>query len=376
MSEEQKATQPQPQKVQKHIAPVQLGRGVLFRSMAEVWATARAFVDNGLSPKARDGDSKDSQVAKVAAAMIKGLAIGLDPVTSMSTITVVNGRAKSDVNLRLGLVRKSGLLAEWVVKYEGEKDTKDYKCLVFARRADTGEPCERDFSVADAQKAGLWNKDVWRGYGEKRMLYNRAAGFVLDDLFSDVVLGFDHGLPGEPEVAPDDPGDGDPTKATVLALARAPRPSGADPLLDGLMNSATTAVAGNVVEPGVPGSGDAKAAVSGSSPDSPADLKPIVEAQISKGVDEALPTAEKGAKAKKTRTKRESAENVEAPAEALPTDDGELRGKLFSLALTKVGGDYDQAMQLLKKAAGTVVINALKGRELRDAYEKMGKLNP
>jgi hypothetical protein len=131
-----------------------------------------------------------------------------------------------------------------------------------------------------------------------------------------------------------------------------------------------------VVEPGVPGSGDAKAAVSGSSPDSPADLKPIVEAQISKGVDEALPTAEKGAKAKKTRTKRESAENVEAPAEALPTDDGELRGKLFSLALTKVGGDYDQAMQLLKKAAGTVVINALKGRELRDAYEKMGKLNP
>lgn len=216
-------------------ARVRFGTGVLFSSMAEIWATAKAFVENGIAPKG-------ATAASVAASIIKGIPLGLDPVTAMSTITVVNGRAKSDVVLRLGQVRRSGLTAApgyWRRSWVGTFPQDDFGCRIEACRADTREPQDWTFTVKDAKTAGLWGKNnsPWIGY-VKRMLYNRAAGYVLDDLFSDVTLGWDHAGPDEdePEQLPAAPAPAtlpEPASAPMAALPEASQP---DPLLS--MNGA------------------------------------------------------------------------------------------------------------------------------------------
>lgn len=166
-------------------AVVRLGQGVLFQSVAEVWAVADGLRKGGAGPKG-------STTGSIAASIIKGQTLGLDPVTAMSFITVVNGRASLMGDLALGLIRKTGLvnpksggfLRE---AWEGEGETR--RCVMSACRHDTGEEMSRSFSVAEARKAGLIGKTaIWSGF-QDRMLRYRALGFLLRDLFSDVLMG-------------------------------------------------------------------------------------------------------------------------------------------------------------------------------------------
>ena len=173
------ATQP------KTNAVVRLGAGVLFASVAEVWALADNLRKGGAGPKG-------ATTASIAASIIKGQSLGLDCVTAMSFVTVVNGRASLMGDLALGLIRKSGLVnpklggylrEEWTGEGEGRT------CTMSAKRHDTGEEMVRSFSVAQARVAGLIGKTaIWTGF-QDRMLRYRALGFLLRDLFSDILLG-------------------------------------------------------------------------------------------------------------------------------------------------------------------------------------------
>jgi hypothetical protein len=176
---EEKVTYP------KTNATMALGRGILFQSVAEVWAVADGLRKGGAGPKG-------GTTGSVAASIIKGQTLGLDPITSMSYITVVNGRASLMGDLALGLVRKSGLVNPKAGGYlrevwtgEGEART----CTMSAKRHDTGEEMARSFSVTQARAAGLLGKTtMWTAF-QDRMLRYRALGFLLRDLFSDILLG-------------------------------------------------------------------------------------------------------------------------------------------------------------------------------------------
>lgn len=111
-----------------------------------------------------------------------GAEIGLAPLQAMQSIAVINGRPSIWGDAMLALVRGSGLM-----EYITEAPT-DAGCVCKLKRR--GEPeVQREFSVEDAKKAGLWGKSgPWQQH-PKRMMQMRARAFALRDVFPDVLRG-------------------------------------------------------------------------------------------------------------------------------------------------------------------------------------------
>jgi hypothetical protein len=91
----------------------------------------------------------------------------------------------------LGLCQRSGKFdfsahREW---YTGTPYNDDFTAHVTVRRKGTTHSVDWVYSVADARKARLWEKDgTWTTH-PKRMLKYRARAFALRDAFPDVLMG-------------------------------------------------------------------------------------------------------------------------------------------------------------------------------------------
>ena len=175
------------QPAQRFNAAVKPGVGVLFASVGEVWAVAEGL-------KKGDAGPEGASTAQIFASIMKGQAIGIDPIQSMSSITVVKGRASLMGDLALGLIRSSKLLGSYRREWVGTEGQDDYGCRISMSRSDTNEALDYTFTWAESKRAGIVNtraggvKAVWAGF-MKRMLYYRALGFAARDLFSDVLMG-------------------------------------------------------------------------------------------------------------------------------------------------------------------------------------------
>jgi hypothetical protein len=152
--------------------------GVELRSIEDLYRFGKAVVESGLAPNAY------KKPEQIMVAVQAGAEIGFGPMQSLQSFAVIGGKPTLMVEPALALVRRSGLLRNKSELWEGEGDER--RCTVNLWRE--GERCERSFSMADAKRAGLAGKDVWRSYPD-RMLYARAMGFALRDLFADVLRG-------------------------------------------------------------------------------------------------------------------------------------------------------------------------------------------
>ena len=111
-----------------------------------------------------------------------GMEIGLQPLQSMQSIAVINGRPSIWGDAMLALVRSSGLLEAI------NEDVTDSKAVCTIKRRGEQEVV-REFSMQDAKQAGLTGKQgPWAQY-PKRMLQMRARAFALRDVFPDVLRG-------------------------------------------------------------------------------------------------------------------------------------------------------------------------------------------
>lgn len=138
---------------------------------------ARVMSNSGMFP-----NFKQPEQAFVAIA--KGMALGLDPMSSLESIAVINGRAGIFGDAALALVMASGLLEDIEETFEGENCAV---CRVSRKGKKTA--VEARFDQEDAKRAGLWGKGgPWTQY-PKRMLKLRARGFALRDAFPDVLKG-------------------------------------------------------------------------------------------------------------------------------------------------------------------------------------------
>lgn len=130
---------------------------------------------------------------KVFAILLAGMEIGLAPNQALDSIMMgKNGRLSIWGDGALALVRASGLLEsieEWV---DGEGEARTGHCKATRK----GEK-ERHytFSIADANRAGLIERargkngdGPWITY-QDRMLVMRPRGFLLRDVFPDVLRG-------------------------------------------------------------------------------------------------------------------------------------------------------------------------------------------
>ena len=111
-----------------------------------------------------------------------GMEIGLQPLQSMQSIAVINGRPSIWGDAMLALVRSSGLLEAI------NEDVTESKAVCTIKRRGEQEVV-REFSMQDAKQAGLTGKQgPWAQY-PKRMLQMRARAFALRDVFPDVLRG-------------------------------------------------------------------------------------------------------------------------------------------------------------------------------------------
>ena len=136
---------------------------------------AQMICNAGLAPESMKTPEQ------VVAAIFHGLEIGLKPLQAVQSIAVVNGRPCVWGDAAIGLVQASGLLESFEEHFEGEPDKDDYRAVCTVKRIENPAPIIREFSIADAKVAQLWNKrGPWQNY-PKRMLQMRARSWALRD---------------------------------------------------------------------------------------------------------------------------------------------------------------------------------------------------
>lgn len=183
---------------------------IVPQSFEDTMRISRAVVASGLAPAALIGKlTGDDAAAAVAVAIMSGAELGLKPMVSLRSFTVINGKPALYGDGLINVVRMSGKVAYLRTGCE----IRDGKMVGFceAKRLDTGEEKRVEFSQDNAIRARLWDdratvkKQVWEN-GQKvwrdnvpndapwyrfpeRMLAWRAAGYCLRELFGDVLGG-------------------------------------------------------------------------------------------------------------------------------------------------------------------------------------------
>lgn len=166
--------QPQPQ------VEITSSGGLAPKNMEQLWRLAVAVSKSGLAPK-----SVQSTEA-IFTAMAMGLELGLQPMTALRSIAVVNGRPTMWGDAIMARCLQSPSCKGIDEVMEGKGDDLTAVCTV---KREGFEPHVVRFSIADAKRAKLWGKQgPWSEYPE-RMLKYRARGFALRDRFADLLQG-------------------------------------------------------------------------------------------------------------------------------------------------------------------------------------------
>lgn len=125
---------------------------------------------------------------KVLIALQTGAEVGLTPMQSIKNIAVINGVGAMWGDALVALVRRSPICKSISEpKYEGSGETR--VCIIRAVR-NNGDTSEGRFGYADAKRAALIGKDTYKSYPD-RMYLHRARGYVIHDLFPDLIMGLD-----------------------------------------------------------------------------------------------------------------------------------------------------------------------------------------
>lgn len=117
--------------------------------------------------------------AKIMMILLAAKELGVGPCQALNGgIWSIQGKVEISARLMNGLIRRAGHSIK-VVKSD------DNCCTLLGTRSD-GDFFETSFTMADAEKAGLANGNVWKKYPAD-MLYNRCMSRLARRLFSDVI---------------------------------------------------------------------------------------------------------------------------------------------------------------------------------------------
>jgi len=197
------------------------GNGVMLRSLEDLLRFARMAVSGGAAPKGMTE-------GQAAIAIQAGLERGLGPLGGLQQCVVINGVLSWRGQGAAALIQNSGKCKPGTLRFgcRGDGDTRTGWAT--AHRVGYVDPDTREFSVKDARQAHLWGKaGPWTDH-PGRMLAWRALGFLVRDVFPDVLGGF----PLAEEAEDFEPVR--PERAAITAKEQPQLPSGPDPLLQAL----------------------------------------------------------------------------------------------------------------------------------------------
>ncbi len=180
------------------IRPKSAINAIIPNGIDEAWRIAKYIEASGLGPSGM----KTAEQCMIA--IMKGLEMGLPPMTAVERIAVVNGRTTVFSDAIPALL--------WSNQFRlDEKEIENgYSCTVIRP---CGSEITRTFTIDDAKQAGLWGKaGPWKQY-PKRMLQMRARGLAARDGAADVLAGMYLAEEAQ-DIAPDKPVDITPLAAS------------------------------------------------------------------------------------------------------------------------------------------------------------------
>ena len=141
---------------------------------AQIKEQALMISRSGLAPKSV---KTPEQVVTIA---MMGYELGLSPMTALNNISVINGKPTLEAKLMLALVFQRHPQAQYRIIENTEN-----KAIILLGRANQ-KPAQFCFTIDDAKKAGLLQKDNWKKY-PKIMLFWRVVAIACRSVFPDVL---------------------------------------------------------------------------------------------------------------------------------------------------------------------------------------------
>jgi hypothetical protein len=157
-------------------------QGFAPQTMTEAIDFSNMLSKSTMVPKAYQNKPED-----VLVAVQWGYELGLAPLQALQNIATINGKPSVYGDAAMALVQNSPVCEDVKEYFEGE-GTSNPIAVCVAKRKNRTEVISK-YSVEDAKRAGLWNKQGPWTQHPKRMLQMRARGFALRDAFPDVLKG-------------------------------------------------------------------------------------------------------------------------------------------------------------------------------------------
>ena len=149
-------------------------------SPAEVnWKTAQKIANTPFVPTAFRGKPE-----AVFAAILYGDELGLGPMQSLNSIHVIEGKPSMSPELMRALVARAGHRLD-------VKLASNEKVVLWGKRADNDSEATVEWSIKDAQQAGLAGRGAWKTY-PRAMLLARATSELCRQIFSDCIMGLSY----------------------------------------------------------------------------------------------------------------------------------------------------------------------------------------
>ena len=149
-------------------------------SPAEVnWKTAQKIANTPFVPTAFRGKPE-----AVFAAILYGDELGLGPMQSLNSIHVIEGKPSMSPELMRALVARAGHRLD-------VKLASNEKVVLWGKRADNDSEATVEWSMKDAQQAGLAGRGAWKTY-PRAMLLARATSELCRQIFSDCIMGLSY----------------------------------------------------------------------------------------------------------------------------------------------------------------------------------------
>ncbi len=157
--------------------------GIQIENLDQMWWLANRVHQSGLAPK----DCKNAADLVVRAQF--GMSVGLSFMQAIQSVANVNGRPCLWGHQVQGLITASGKCKSWTESIIGTDPTKDdYTIRITTERRDIEGVRVVEFSTAEARRAGLMNKDLYKTY-PKDMLRHRCVARVAKQVYADILSG-------------------------------------------------------------------------------------------------------------------------------------------------------------------------------------------
>jgi hypothetical protein len=150
------------------------------KSYGQIIKLAQMACESGMVPK-----TFVNEPHKTAVAMMMLAENDLPVMTGLKYVAVINGQPAFFSDAVPGIARKRGLVRHRKEWWDGTGENRTAHCEVINSDGDT---FKRSFSVADARRAKLWNKETYQQYPDTMLMW-RARNSAIRDAAPDAFMG-------------------------------------------------------------------------------------------------------------------------------------------------------------------------------------------